>query len=157
MKLETMCGVLKKDPNRFHGGVWLKGKIQNISKQGTASTAVVDLGYKVQTINMTKLHKNPDELHDLVLPPEHLEWTSETFEKWPGIGTNGSPEPLPAKDDSPESPQAPAPGNYQVGGSSSSTSGSVAQPQPAAPDGSPEPPPARPPRRRVRLWLSQQG
>ena len=37
----------EKDPNKFQGGVWLKGKIQNISKDGLASTAVVDLGYKV--------------------------------------------------------------------------------------------------------------
>ena len=47
----------EKDPNRYSGGTWLKGKIQNMSKEGTASTAVVDLGYKCININVNKLRK----------------------------------------------------------------------------------------------------
>ena len=115
----------------------------------------MDLGYKVQTINVSKLRKNPDDWHDFTLPPERPEWSAENFDRWPGIAPNGSPESRPAEDQpvpvpglqhhgSPES----QPGNYQVGGSSSSSSGSVAPPAQIASHGSPEPPIPRVRRRR---------
>ena len=63
----------EQDPNRVASGKWHRGKIQSISDSAGVSMAIVDIGTKVFKCNVSKLRRDPDELHDFVLPPEPSE------------------------------------------------------------------------------------
>ena len=107
------------------GGQWLKGKVQSLKGDGLTSLAVVDLGFKVIQANITKLRKDPDELHDFILPPD-----PDMVSAVPSATGQDQVEAAPAAESSRTAqtvtagtPVDPELGNAQQGGSSSSTAG----------------------------------